>query len=100
MPTVVGEDGSVQPAHSPQGPQAIFEYCRRLNMGCHPGDCCQTCDKSLCCFFFDGCVSRWAVAHFGQTPAGSGGSPLNCIALCLLHHAALLMTAASELRGA
>jgi hypothetical protein len=58
---VVGEDGSVQPAH---GPQAIFEYGWRLHVGCQLGDCCQTCDKSLCSFFFDGCVYRWAVAHF------------------------------------
>ena len=46
--------------------------------------------------FFDGCVARWAVAHFGQKPAGS---PLNCIALCLLRHAALRGPAQGELRG-
>ncbi len=97
MPTVVGEDGSVQPAHGPHGPQAIFEYCWRLHVGCRPGDCCQTCDKSLCWFFFDGCVARWAVAHFGQAPAGS---PLNCISLCLLRHAALRGPASGDLRGA
>ncbi len=96
-PTVVGADGSTQPAHGPHGPQAIFEYGWRLHVGCWPGDCCQTCDKSLCGFYFDGCVARWAVAHFGQAPAGS---PLNCIALCLLRHAALRGPAPGELRGA
>jgi hypothetical protein len=97
MPTVVGEDGLVQPAHGPHGPQAIFEYCWRLHVCCWPGNCCQTCNKSLCRFFFDGCVARWAVAHFGQAPAGS---PLNCIALCLLRHAALRGPSSGALRGA
>ena len=96
-PTVVGADGSEQPAPGPHGPQAIFEYGWRLHVGCWPGNCCQTCDKALCGFFFDGCLARWAVAHFGQAPAGS---PLNCIALCLLRHAALRGPAAGELRGA
>jgi hypothetical protein len=75
----------------------FFEYGWRLHVGCWPGDCCQTCDKALCGFFFDGCLARWAVAHFGQAPAGS---PLNCIALCLPRHAALRGPAAGELRGA
>jgi hypothetical protein len=97
MPTVVGEDGSVQPAHGQHAPQAIFEYGWRLHVCCWPGNCCQTCDKSLCGFFFDGCVARWAVAHFGQAQTGS---PLNCIALCLLRHAALRGPASGELRGA
>jgi hypothetical protein len=57
----------------------------------------QTCDKALCCCYIDGTVARWAVAHFGQAPAGS---PLNCIALCLLRHAALRWPAAGDLRGA
>ena len=96
-PTVVGADGSDQPAPGPHGPQAIFDYGWRLHVGCWPGDCCQTCDKSMCGMYFDGCVCRWAVAHFGQAPAGS---PLNCIALCLLRHAALRGPAAGELRGA
>ena len=96
-PTVIGTDGSEQPTHGPHGPQAIFEYGWRLHVGCWPGDCCQTCDKSLCGMFFDGCLARWAVAHFGQAPAGS---PLNCIALCLLRHAALRGPNAGELRGA
>jgi len=96
-PTVAGADGSFQPASGPHGPQAIFEYGWRLHVGCWPGNCCQTCDKSLCCFFFDGQLARWAVAHFGQAPAGS---PLNCIALCLLRHAALRGSAAGDLRGA
>ncbi len=65
-PTTVGADGSFQPAVGPHGPQAVFEYGWRLHVACWPGNCCQTCDKSLCGFFFDGCLSRWAVAHFGQ----------------------------------
>ncbi len=96
-PTVVGDDGSVQPAHGPHGPQAIFEWGWRLHVGCWPGNCCQTCDKSLCSMFFDGFLARWAVAHFGQAPAGS---PPNCIALCLLHHCARRGPEAGELRGA
>jgi hypothetical protein len=71
MPTVVGGDGSVQPAHGPHGPQAIVEYCWRLHVGCWPGNYCQTCNKSLCWFFFDCCVALWAVAHFGQAPLGA-----------------------------
>jgi hypothetical protein len=46
-PTVIGTDGSEQPTHGPHGPQAIFEYGWRLHVGCWPGNCCQTCDKSL-----------------------------------------------------
>ena len=46
--------------------------------------------------YFDGCVCRWAVAHFGQKPAGS---PLNCIALCLLRHAAMRGPEPGEFRG-
>ena len=46
--------------------------------------------------FFDGCVCRWAVAHFGQKPAGS---PLNCIALCRLRQAALRGPEPGEFRG-
>jgi hypothetical protein len=45
----------------------------------------------------DGCIARWGVAHFGQKPAGC---PLNCIALCLLRHAALRGANKGELRGA
>jgi hypothetical protein len=93
-PTVVGADGSEQPAPGPHGRQAIFEHGWRLHVGC---DCCQTCEKSLCGMFFDGCLARWAVAHFGQAPASS---PLNCIALCLLRHAALRGLNDGELRGA
>ena len=96
-PTVVGADGSEQPAPGPHGPQAIFEYGWRLHVGCWPGDCCQTCDKSMCGMYFDGFLARWAVAHFGQAPAGS---PLNCIALCLLRHAALRGPHDGDLRGA
>jgi hypothetical protein len=46
---------------------------------------------------FDGCCCRWAVAHFGQKPAGS---PLNCVVLCLLRHGAMRGPAAGERRGA
>ena len=95
-PVVVGADGSFQPAPGPHGPQVRFEFGWRLHVGCWPGDCCQTCDKALCCMFFDGCVARWAVAHFGQKPAGC---PLNCVALCLLRHAAMRGPGPGELRG-
>ncbi len=47
--------------------------------------------------YFDGCTARWAVAHFSQKPAGC---PLNCIALCLLRHAALRGANEGKLRGA
>jgi hypothetical protein len=53
-PVVVGADGSFQPAPGPHGPQAVFKYGWRLHVGCWPGNCCQTCDKALCGFFFDG----------------------------------------------
>ncbi len=97
QPMEVGADGSFQPAPGPHGPQAIFEYGWRLHVCCWPCNCCQTCDKSLCGFFFDGQLARWAVAHFGQAPAGS---PLNCIAMCLLRHAAMRGPAAGYLRSA
>jgi hypothetical protein len=51
----------------------------------------------MCGMYFDGFLARWAVAHFGQAPAGS---PLNCIALCLLRHAALRGPHDGDLRGA
>ena len=94
---VENEDGSFQPAHGPHRPQGRFVFGWRLHAGCWSGNCCQTCDKALTGLFFDGCVARWAVAHFGQKPAGC---PLNCIALCLLRHAALRGPAPGELRGA
>ncbi len=61
--------------------------------------CARTCDKSYCAMSTDGCIARWGhgVAHFGQKPAGC---PLNCIALCLLRHAALRRANTGELRGA
>ena len=57
----------------------------RLHVGCGPSSCLNACDKAAngCCV--DGCLMRWAVAHFGQAPAGS---PLNCIAMCLLRYMA------------
>ena len=71
--TVVGADGSIQPAPGPHGPQAIFVFGWRLHVGCYPGNCCQTCNKALrgCCFLFDGCLALWAVAHFGQAQAAA-----------------------------
>jgi hypothetical protein len=96
-PTVIGADGSFQPAYGPHGPQGQFVFGWRLHVGCWPATCSQTCDKSYNGLFFDGCVARWAVAHFGQKPAGS---PLNCIALCLLRHGALRGPFRGERRGA
>ena len=99
-PTVVGglgADGSEQPDPGQHGPQFRFVFCWRLHLGCWPGACGQTCDKANCAMFFDGCSARWAVAHLGQKPAGC---PLNCIALCLLHHAALRGANEGELHSA
>jgi hypothetical protein len=89
-------DGSFQPAPIPHSPHVllIFGWC--LHVGGRFCDCAQTCDKSYTGMFFDGCVCRWAVAHFGQKPAVS---PLNCIALCLHLHAALRAPVVGELRG-
>ena len=96
-PTTQMPDGSFQPTAGPHRAQARFVFGWRLHVGCWSGSCCQTCDKAFTGMFFDGCVARWAVAHFGQKPAGC---PLNCVALCLLRHAALRGAAAGELRGA
>jgi hypothetical protein len=63
---------------------------------CRQDSCCQTCNNTLCCMFFDGFLARWAVTHFGQAQAGS---PLNCIKLCLLRHCAMRGPAAGDLRG-
>ena len=57
----------------------------RLHIGCSPRTCHRVCDKSANGVCTDGCLMRWAVAHFGQATAGS---PLNCVALCLLRHMA------------
>ena len=57
----------------------------RLHVGCSPASCTRVCDKSANGVASDGCIMRWAVAHFGQATAGS---PLNCLALCLLRHMA------------
>ena len=64
--------------------------------GVRPGSCCCTCDKACNGMELDRCLARLAVAHFGQAPAGS---PLNCIALCLLRHTALRSPASGERRG-
>ena len=78
-------------------PQARLQFGWRLHVGCWPWDCCHTCDKACNGMEFDGCCCRWAVAHFGQKPAGS---PLNCVVLCLLRHGAMRRPAAGERRGA
>jgi hypothetical protein len=96
-PTVAGADGSFQPAQGPPGEQIRFVFGWILHVGCWLGCCGGTCDKSFNGIFFDDCVARWAAAHFGVKVAGC---PLNCIALCLLRHAALQRPAPGELRGA
>lgn len=88
------DDGSYSDSREPQ---MHLQFGWRLHVGCWPGDCCQTCDKAYMGMEFDGCCCRWAVAHFGQKPAGS---PLNCVALCLLRHGAMRSPAAGERRGA
>lgn len=90
----VGDDGQLTGNREPQV-QLLFGW--RLHVGCWPWDCCHTCDKSCNGMEFDGCRCRWAVAHFGQKPAGS---PLNCVVLCLLRHGAMRGPAAGERRGA
>jgi hypothetical protein len=96
MPTLVGADGSIQ--RIPAGLLPAWP-AGHLRVGLAPPrrlNCCQTCDKALC-GFFDGCVARWSVAHFGQEQAGSA---INCITLFLLRHAGLRWPAAVDLRGA
>jgi len=62
-----------------------LQWGQRLYVGCSTGDCLLICDKSANGFCIDGCLMRWAVAHFGQGP---GGCPLNSIAMCLLRYMA------------
>ena len=71
----IDSDAAVPESNSTE-PQQQFEFGWRLHVGCWPGDCCQTCDKAYIGMPMDGCVARWAVAYFGQKPAGS---PLNCL---------------------
>ena len=85
--------GGPSPARKPQ---LRFRFGWRLHVGCWPGSCCRTCDKAYNGMEFDGCIARWAVAHFGQAVAGS---PLNCIAMCLLRHMAMRNPAPGERRG-
>ncbi len=94
-PVVVGADGSERPAPGTHGTQFRFVFGWRLHLGCWPGKCAQTCDESYCAMYTDGCIALCAVALFGQKPAGC---PLNCIALCLLRHAALRGANTGELR--
>ena len=58
---------------------------QRLHVGCGPGNCLRICDKAANGFCIDGCLMRWAVAHFGQATAGA---PLNSLAMCLLRYMA------------
>ena len=74
-----------------------FVWGWRLHVGCSPETCQGTCDKSANGLETDGCIMRWAVAHFGQKVAGS---PLNCLVLCLLRHLARRNPAKGEKRGA
>ena len=78
-------------------PKQRLVFGWRLHVGCTPENCCQTCDKSYTGMEFDGTVCRWAVAHFGQKPAGS---PLNAVGLCLLRHVAMRAPERGERRGA
>jgi hypothetical protein len=57
----------------------------QLHVGCSPESCLPVRDKAANGVCLDGCIMRWAMAHFRQAPAGS---PLNCIALCMLLHMA------------
>ncbi len=95
-PVEEAADCSFQQAPGPHSQHVLFVFGWRLHVGCWYCNCAQTCDKSYTGMFFDGCVCRWAVVHFGQKPACS---PLNCIALCLLRHAALWEPVVGELRG-
>ena len=67
---VEAADGSFLPAQGQHGQQAKFVFGWRLHVGCWSGDCAQTCNKAYTGMFVDGCICRWAVAHFGQKPIG------------------------------
>ena len=90
----VTEDGQLS---GNREPQVRLTFGWRLHVGCWPWDCCSTFDKACNGMEIDGCCCRWAVAHFGQKPAGS---PLNCVVLCLLRHGAMRGPAPGERRGA
>ena len=78
-------------------PVQKIEFGWKLHVGCDPRNCSHSCDKSHAGVDFDGTLARWAVPHFGQSPAGSA---LNAIALCLLRLMAVRNPAPGERRGA
>ena len=78
-------------------PVQKIEFGWKLHVGCDPRNCSHSCDKSHAGVDFDGTLARWAVPHFGQSPAGSA---LNAIALCLLRFMAARNPAPGERRGA
>ena len=78
-------------------PVQKIEFGWRLHVGCDPRNCSRSCDKAHAGVDFDGTLARWAVPHFGQSPAGSA---LNAIALCLLRFMASRNPAPGERRGA
>ena len=73
--------GDREPLHRPVQ-KLVFGW--RLHVGCDPMNCSRSCDKAHAGVNFDRTLARWAVPHFGQSPAGSAASALNAIALCLL----------------
>lgn len=85
-----GQDG-------PGDPIEMLVFGWRLVVGCSPETCMGTCDKAMNGMEFDGCLARWAAAHFGQKPAGS---PLNSCGLCLLRYIATRRPPPGERRGA
>jgi hypothetical protein len=102
-----GPDKTFELPEDPSKPNKAFKrrWCQRqrfvwgwrLHVGCSPESSRGTCDKSANGLETDGCIMRWAVAHFGQKVAGS---PLNCLVLCLLRHFARRSPAKGERRGA
>ena len=77
-------------------PVQKIEFGWKLHVGCDPRNCSHSCNKSHAGVEFDGTLARWAVPHFGQSPAGSA---LNAIALCLLRFMAARNPAPGERRG-
>jgi hypothetical protein len=89
-----------RPPEAPRGPRCPYQqlvFGHKLFVGCTPYTCSGTCDKAHAGADFDGFICRWAVPHFGQSPAGS---VLNAVALCLLRQMALRNPAPGERRGA
>ena len=89
-----------RPPEATRGPRRPYQqlvFGHKLFVGCTPYTCSGTCDKAHEGADFDSFICRWAVPHFGQSPAGS---VLNAVALCLLRHMALRNPAPGERRGA